>query len=251
MTKTTRKENRLARKAQKKKQEEVTVKPELTRKERALIAFKEAEKIIERDRIEAAKRKEDRERKEEEAIKKGLRNREITVCVTGNRPQKVQWLFDRKSKECRLLAKYMYALVEKLLFNGYRNFMSGMALGIDTMFAEAVLKLKKKYNKKCENINLICVLACKNQSKPWRQADKEKLNKIIDKADEVVTLSQRYTPTCYFIRNEYMVDNSNLVEAFWDYQKTGGTYSTIKYGEKQGVLCNITNLNRFIGDKNE
>ena len=34
-------------------------------------------------------------------------------------------------------------------------------------------------------------------------------------------------------RNEYMVDNSDLVLAFWNGEESGGTYYTLSYAKKK------------------
>jgi len=50
----------------------------------------------------------------------------------------------------------------------------------------------------------------------------------------------RYYPAKMQKRNEYMVDNSNIVIAVWDGTK-GGTYNCVKYAEKLGKEVIIIN----------
>lgn len=57
---------------------------------------------------------------------------------------------------------------------------------------------------------------------------------IINESDEVYYVSEeRYTHWCMNKRNEWMVDNSDLVIAVWDGTK-GGTANCVRYAVKQG-----------------
>ena len=43
-------------------------------------------------------------------------------------------------------------------------------------------------------------------------------------------------------RNEYMVDKSDLVIAFWNGEESGGTWNTINYAERKGKQLVINRL---------
>ena len=50
------------------------------------------------------------------------------------------------------------------------------------------------------------------------------------------------------LRNQYMVDNSDLVLAIWNGKESGGTWNTIKYARKQGKKIQYLMLNDFEND---
>ena len=54
--------------------------------------------------------------------------------------------------------------------------------------------------------------------------------KISACADKVTIVNDSYTPDCYYKRNKYMVDKSDLLLAV--YSESGGTAYTIKYAAK-------------------
>ena len=55
-------------------------------------------------------------------------------------------------------------LQELMNFNeGYKHFITGMALGSDMICAEIILELKKKHS----NIELECAIPCTNQTEKW------------------------------------------------------------------------------------
>ena len=72
------------------------------------------------------------------------------VCLTGNRPQKIP--FAEGSRQHAELMERMRAAVVQLIEEGYTRFITGMALGADTWFAECVLDLKDgEHRKNFEN----------------------------------------------------------------------------------------------------
>lgn len=58
--------------------------------------------------------------------------------------------------------------------------------------------------------------------------------KIIKKADYVKYVSPEYSPACFQIRNEYMVNHSNLLIAVYN-GEAGGTRNTLKYAKNRDV----------------
>ena len=90
-----------------------------------------------------------------------------------------------------------------------------MAIGFDMIAAELVLELKKKYS----FITLECAIPCKEQDKLWRQEQKERYTNILSQADNVTYVSDRpYFDGCMQKRNKYMVDNSSMLIALFQWQ---------------------------------
>lgn len=58
--------------------------------------------------------------------------------------------------------------------------------------------------------------------------------KIIKKADYVKYVSPEYSPACFQIRNEYMVNHSNLLIAVYN-GEASGTRNTLKYSKNRDV----------------
>lgn len=59
-------------------------------------------------------------------------------------------------------------------------------------------------------------------------------------ADETVILREDYRKGCFHHRNDYLIDNSEIVLAYWDKQPYGGTYYTV--GKARMVNRIIINL---------
>lgn len=104
-----------------------------------------------------------------------------------------------------------------------------MALGVDTVFALAVMELKDEGH----NIRLHCAIPCKNHSSKWPYNSRIMYNNILHHADVVKLVSdQEYAPWVMQARNIYMVDLSDKIIAVWDGSQSG-TKNCIEYAENR------------------
>lgn len=154
--------------------------------------------------------------------------KEKIICFTGHRPQNLPWRNYECGEQFNNFRENLRNIIIKNINEGYRIFISGMAMGFDMISADVVLELKEIYD-----IKLIAVLPYKNHSKSWNIKDKTKHSRILKEADSVIILNEEYNRYCFFDRNKYMVDNSSKVIACYNFIK-GGTLDTIKYAIKQG-----------------
>jgi hypothetical protein len=65
----------------------------------------------------------------------------------------------------------------------------------------------------------------------WNAASKAGLKWVMDRSEVVVVGSGEYSVRRYFRRNERMVDDADLVIAFYDGREDGGTVGCIKYAQ--------------------
>lgn len=149
--------------------------------------------------------------------------KEKTCCFTGHRSIPALKLIVLKKK----LKNELITLIE----GGYTDFITGGAIGFDTLAAEAVLALKKDY----PHIKLRLVLPCREQDKYWTAQQKKDYRRILDLADSHEYVSESYTRYCMFQRNKKMVDESSVVISFFDGNDKGGTAMTVSYANKKGI----------------
>jgi uncharacterized phage-like protein YoqJ len=151
----------------------------------------------------------------------------IACCFTGHRGIPAA---DREKIRQRLEKE-----LETLADNGVTLFITGGALGFDTMAALAVFELKKRR----KNIKLRLAIPCENQTRGWSDADVALYKDIMDRADQVVYTARKYTAGCMHVRNRYMVDNSDYCIAYKT-RESGGTAYTVKYAlQKEKKVINI------------
>lgn len=145
-----------------------------------------------------------------------MTNRNLNCCFTGHR---IIRLSDRKT-----LSGNLSDAIRSLAESGVYNFISGGALGFDTLAADTVISERNKNPK----IRLILTLPCKEQTRGWRKKDMEEYERILSLADEVIYVSEEYYDGCMQKRNRYMVDNSGHC-IFYMTSPRGGTAYTVKY----------------------
>lgn len=144
--------------------------------------------------------------------------REQSAAFTGHR---------RYAGECD---DALRAVVEELYARGFRAFWSGMAQGFDLAAAETALALREEL----PELRLYCAVPFPGQADRFPSTDRIRYARILDRADEVEIIARRYDPRCYLRRDEFMVERSSAVVAWFDGGK-GGTRYTWEYARRHGV----------------
>lgn len=156
-------------------------------------------------------------------------------AFTGYRPAKMPFGYDEGCPSAMDFKKRLRDTIETLIQMNYGHFISGGAMGMDIMAAEAVLALKQKYS----NITLEMAIPFEEQAIGWSQAYRERWQRCVDEADMITVLSRAYTRGCLFARNQYMVTQADLLLACFD-GKEGGTKHTVEYAKQNGCqVCLI------------
>ena len=158
-----------------------------------------------------------------------------TCCFTGHRK-----MTDKEKLSC---SKRISHLVDTLVHIGVTEFITGGALGFDTVACVTLINIKRQ---KYPHINITVAVPCKDQSQYWSIGDKAIYSSTLKYADRVVVLSEKYTSTCMQERNRYMVDHSKYCISYLKTQ-SGGTYNTVRYAKKCGVA--VINLAEPVWDK--
>lgn len=146
----------------------------------------------------------------------------FTCCFTGHR------IITGESKIS--VFNQLCDTVRELHLKGITNFISGGALGFDTLAAFAVIHLKREFPR----IKLILALPCRDQDAKWSRDNKATYRKILNVADEVICLNKSYCTGCMHQRNHLMVDLSAVCVAYCK-RTSGGTAYTINLAKNEGL----------------
>lgn len=149
----------------------------------------------------------------------------MTVMATGHRPDKLAGYdnYDHKIILFRIAEKHLIYMSPDLVI-------SGMAQGWDMIVAYAALSL---------HIPLHCAIPFPGQERNWPIRTQEKYRNIINLATSVKYISDSFSYGAFQKRNEYMVDNSDIILACHDGSK-GGTANCLKYADsKNKKVINI------------
>lgn len=140
----------------------------------------------------------------------------MIISATGHRPSK---LGGYSPDIDNLLLKTAVKSLEGLA----TNVISGMALGWDMAIAEAAIVL---------DIPFVAAVPFRGQESRWPKNTQERYFSLLSLAKDVVYVCEDgYAPWKMQKRNEWLVDNSDLVIALWN-GTSGGTSNCIKYAEK-------------------
>ena len=120
--------------------------------------------------------------------------------------------------------------VGELYARGFRNFLSGMAVGFDLAAAEAVLELRER----APGVRLVAAVPFRGQEMRFSPADRERFRRVLAAADHSVTLSPSYHAGCYAVRNNYLVEHAALLVAWYD-GSPGGTHYTVRRALVRGL----------------
>lgn len=130
---------------------------------------------------------------------------------------------------------YLRVAVDNILIelyqSGYRNFINGMAMGFDLLAASAVISLKKRFS----DIKLIAVVPYRNQSEKFSEQEQKRYQYVLQNADEVIVLREKYTNGCLLRRNDYMLAHSSGLVAYYNGKQKGGTFYTIRKANESGM----------------
>lgn len=143
-------------------------------------------------------------------------------CFTGHRA------IPAKNRD--KLQKALDNEIRRLIGEGTHQFMTGGAMGFDTMAAQSVLKFREEF----PDVSLTLVLPHKYQTSGWSAEDKATYKAILAEANDVVYTAERYYPGCMIERNHYMVDHSGTCICYLT-RTGGGSFSMVQYAKQCGI----------------
>lgn len=151
------------------------------------------------------------------------------VAFTGHRPNKLGG-YSQPVRET--LGNFAITILKDLAKEFPKlRVISGMALGWDQAVAIAATRLR---------IPVTAAIPCANHESRWPEDSQTKYRQILDHplVDTVLVSQDNYSARCMQARNEWMVDNSQLLVALWN-GTPGGTANCVKYAEsKQHDVAN-------------
>jgi uncharacterized phage-like protein YoqJ len=148
------------------------------------------------------------------------------MAFTGARPQHLS------PTQVETAKNFLRNSINKAVIQGFDEFITGGAIGIDTWAAEYVLEARE--NNKA--IKLTVAIPFVGQEKKWSAALQDNYKRILDKADNVVDVSNGSDTLLAVIkfhnRNKYMVNqltqDDDWLVGVWTGEK-GGTKHCLDY----------------------
>ena len=124
--------------------------------------------------------------------------------------------------------------------DGVTVFISGGALGFDTLAAEQVIDMRGDY----DMIHLCLYLPCHNHDISWNPSDRQRFYDIKSSADEIYYVTKNdYAPGCMKKRNNAMVEASDCGIAYMT-KASSGSAQTVRMAMEKGIdVINIADIN--------
>ena len=152
-------------------------------------------------------------------------DKDITACFTGHRT------YDGSHNE------ELAEAIRRLYDEGYRTFLCGMAVGFDLAAAEVALSLRNEL----AGLRIVAVVPFSDMQMRFSESQRTLFERVTCEADEVITLTTRYSVEVYAVRNNYLVDNSSAVIAYFDGSKGGTAYTVRRAVKRLSHIINIYN----------
>lgn len=142
------------------------------------------------------------------------------VAITGHRPHKLGFDYDVRTPLMRAIRNRLQGMIHSCRPD---YMISGMALGIDMLWAQLALTNK---------IPLIAAVPCVDQGVLWPSKSQQLYYRILSEAHMVVNVSGqiRYRVQYMQLRNIWMVDCCTRLVGVWD-GSPGGTANCITYAK--------------------
>lgn len=140
----------------------------------------------------------------------------MIIAGTGHRPPKLG------GYSTDVLRRLVTFATDHLDFHRPTRVISGMALGWDTALAIAATRLE---------IPWTAAIPFPAQPDRWPESSRARYHKLLDRAADVVTLADTYSPQAMQTRNEWMVDHADQVWALWN-GTPGGTSNCLTYAAR-------------------
>ena len=144
-------------------------------------------------------------------------------CFTGHRPEKISATEEE-------VKAWLEKQIDQSIADGYTTFISGCAMGVDIWAGQIVLRKKAKNS----SLHLIAATPWPGFGARWKDGWKEQYFALLHYADLAVNVCDHYHKGVFQQRNEYMVDRSNRLIAYYN-GTPGGTRNTIEYAEKKMI----------------
>lgn len=148
----------------------------------------------------------------------------MNIAITGHRPNKLGNEYDGKGA----ISTALRAKLERTLFSiaivdisDPPMLITGMALGVDMLWAELAIDLGYKF---------IAAIPCIGQERMWPIASRERYYHILSSSlcTKHLVHNGPYNNSCMQRRNVWMVDNCDLLISVWD-GSAGGTANCTNY----------------------
>lgn len=154
------------------------------------------------------------------------------VAITGHRPGSLN------TEQCHYMQEGLDFIADGLVrYYGAKKFLTGLALGADTIWAELALKHSVDYD---------VYIPFEGQEERWSKTDKKKYQDLRSGAVIEKVFGQQFSNRLYHARNDALIRDSDLLVAVWRPSvQNGGTFSTVQKSLKRNHPTLLLDMDEF------
>ena len=134
-----------------------------------------------------------------------------------------------KAEHLSALPSLLLKAIEYAYNEGCRDFYSGGAIGFDIIAAREVLRFRLSH----PDVHLVMLLPCVDQDAYWTERQKDNYRFVLSEANEVVYISDEYTPTCIKERNLRLAESADIMICYL-YHRASGAGQTVAMATRLG-----------------
>ena len=147
----------------------------------------------------------------------------MTVCsFTGHRQIKSAHLPELSGIVARAI-EYAYS-------KGCRKFITGGALGFDTVAAREIIKFRMSHT----DVSFVLFLPCLNQDEKWSDRQRSLYEYLLSEANEIVYISEEYVDGCMKERNFRLAYEADILIAYVS-RNNSGAAQTLRMARERGI----------------
>lgn len=143
----------------------------------------------------------------------------MILGITGHRPDKLGGYGDTPLQ--RWVEARMREEITKL---NPKSGITGMALGVDTIAAKIFIDYE---------IPFVAAAPFPGQEQRWPTESRVEYHRLLEKAKEVVVVSKHYYKSAFQVRNQWLVNRSDMMLSVWDGSR-GGAKNCCDYADSIG-----------------
>lgn len=161
-----------------------------------------------------------------------------TMCFSGYRPNRLGGFSGERAMLIQGgVKRKAIEVIKRAHRNGFDRFISGGAIGVDQIVADAVLEVRNAGYL----VSLVMAIPFPSQGCKWPPHVQEKYKRLIAQAQEVIYCDEDpYSARKMHKRNEWMADESDATAAFWA-GDPGGTAGFVRYVRSKKIPVLIIN----------
>lgn len=158
-------------------------------------------------------------------------------AFTGHRPKNLPWGYNKTDKDCQAFKAVLNAQIIRMVEAGVTNFLSGMALGVDTWTAQSVLALREKN----PALKLHCILPCKTQADRCHLSSKNAITQFCSKRILPFIPAAHITQTVCLTATVFLIEQADIVLVVYNDKPQSGTGVTVSYAQQPGRKVIVIN----------